>query len=122
MCNGLSSHDFVPFYFPLNLPLFLKVPLPLSVTLSSVTPSPHHPLSVPQSPLHPLSQSPPLSVTPPVPVFIFKIIIANKLFTQCEITFHDNSRWQVNRLLIIICNDYIYDVPNSYCQLLTNRQ
>jgi len=38
---------------------------------------------------------------------------AKKLFTLCEITFHNFIRSEVNRLLIIICNDYIYDVPDS---------
>ena len=37
----------------------------------------------------------------------FTIIFANKFFTLCEITFPIHSRSEDNRLVIIICNDYI---------------
>ena len=47
------------------------------------------------------------------------IIFANKFFTSCEITFLINSLSTVDRPLIIIYNDYIYDPPNIRYQSLT---
>jgi len=74
-------------------------------TERSICPSPHRPPSLPETASRVCDRSKGYERK--------RRILANKFFTLCEITFHNNIRSEVNRLLIIICNDYIYDVPNS---------